>query len=182
MGWEASPVADPSGEIPFKIGVVPLPLMSAEYPFANAGYDYGNFISAESQVAGACWDWIKFLSDQPNLFPGVPARLSVAESPAWESSVGKEYAGAYRAAIAGHSPVSADDMMPGYYWPLNQWQQQLITTALRGEASQSLLIERQQVAESFLSCAQTLDTNLPPEELYQNVLNCVRKVDPEGNW
>lgn len=86
---------DPIG---YEIGAVPLP----ETPVLNTANNPGMtglFLSKKSQHPQACWTWMTYLSAQPGVFPGIPARRSVANSPAWETVIGQEKAAAYRAAV-----------------------------------------------------------------------------------
>ena len=71
-------------------------------------YVDGHFISAHTEVGQACWEWITFLTAQPDAVWGVPARRSVVESDAYRQLVGDERAAVYRASVAGanRAPIS----------------------------------------------------------------------------
>jgi len=43
----------------------------------------GYGISAQTEQAQACWEWLKFLSEQVSIMQGVPTRRSMAESEAY---------------------------------------------------------------------------------------------------
>lgn len=147
--------------------------------------DRGHYISADSQDPRACWDWIKFMSEQANLFAGVPARRSLAESPAWEASVGRENAAAYRVAVVNLKPVESLDVtldMMKILWPLNNWKTQAVQAALEGQEIQPYLVTQQQKVEIYLACALTLDTSLPVEQLSGDILTCLKQADPGVNW
>jgi ABC-type glycerol-3-phosphate transport system substrate-binding protein len=87
-------------------GVVPLPAgpNSAE----GSGYQSvdGYFISAQRDARQACWSWITFLTEQPYVTSGLPARRAVAESAAYRQEVGDELADAYLASAGGGSQAS----------------------------------------------------------------------------
>lgn len=77
------------------IGVAPMPGSidgSARGGFQSVN---GYFISAETEARQQCWQWITYLTQQPNLGTGLPARIDVAESSAYEQEVGDERAAAY---------------------------------------------------------------------------------------
>lgn len=80
------------------IGVVPLP---AGPDGTGGGYSSANgyFISATTDARLACWEWIKFLTEQPSAATGLPGRRSVAESAAYRQLVGEERANAYLATL-----------------------------------------------------------------------------------
>jgi hypothetical protein len=70
---------------PFEEGVAPLPIGAAGLRSGDF-YGRGFHISAHSQQAQACWEWLKFLTADasPNLLQGgIPARVSVAQSEAF---------------------------------------------------------------------------------------------------
>ena len=76
-------------------GMVPLP---EDEQAATLAVGNGYFISSAAQNPEACWQWISFLSRQlPST--GVPARRSVAESPAFDEEVGDEFAAVARASM-----------------------------------------------------------------------------------
>jgi len=172
-------------EPPYKINVAPLPQISGDNPMASWFNDRGHYISADSQDPRACWEWIKFMSEQANLFAGVPARRSLAESPAWEASVGRENAAAYRVAIANIKPVESNDVtldMMKILWPLNNWKIQAVQATLEGQEIQPFLIVQQQKVEIYLACALNLETSLPVDQLSKDIQACLKQADPEGNW
>jgi multiple sugar transport system substrate-binding protein len=80
---------------PVDWGVVPLP---RDVRPATLGLVRGYAIAAQAQHPEACWEWIKFLSQQPTPY-GMPPRRSIAESPAYEGQAGPAVAAAARASI-----------------------------------------------------------------------------------
>jgi hypothetical protein len=146
-------------------------------------WDYGFYISSTSQNPQLCWDWIKFLSEQTNFSMGVPARKSVAASPAWETAVGKEYAEVYRLAAERVSPwdysyASVADS------PFQTWRGQAVAAALNGEDYTGLLPVLQSKAENYTACISAVDLTkfTSYEEAYKVVNDCARQADPEGDW
>ena len=59
----------------------------------------GFYISSGSQNPNACWELGKYLSGTANILDGIPARLSVQQSPQWESAVSTQKAEIYRLAL-----------------------------------------------------------------------------------
>jgi len=174
-----------SGQEPtYKIGMAPIPQITGDNPMGSWRIDRGHYISAQTQDPQACWEWIKFLSEQSTLLGGVPARRSIVESPAWEASVGREDAAAYRAAITNLKPIEAFDVyvdMMKILWPLNNWKTQSVQAALEGQDIQPVLIALQQKADNYLACALVLDTS-KPDQLSEDIQACLRQADPEGGW
>jgi ABC-type glycerol-3-phosphate transport system substrate-binding protein len=167
----------------YKIGVLPFPGATGDVPITTWSNDRGHYISAQSQNPQACWDWIKFLTEQPNVFAGVPVRRSIAESPAWESFIGKEKSEAYRTALKNLVPVQAANLeLQNVIWPLNSWRSQVIRAALDGQELQPVLVSTQRKADAYLDCALLIDTSQPYEQVDEAVRSCLLQADPEGTW
>jgi ABC-type glycerol-3-phosphate transport system substrate-binding protein len=187
MGEKTMWFYGPGQEPPYKIGMAPFPEASADSPIVTWSNDRGHYISAQSQDPRVCWEWTKFLSEQPNLFAGVPARRSVAESPAWEATVGREDAAAYRAALAKARPVDTaavdiDMEVQQIIWPATNWRTQAIRAVLEGQEPKSVLIVQQQKVETYLACALALDDSKAFEQRINDIQACIQQADPEGSW
>jgi multiple sugar transport system substrate-binding protein len=183
MGEKNPYYYDASHPAPYRVGLAPLPELPGDNAMATWSNDRGHYISAKTAEPRVCWDWFKFLSEQPTLFGGVPARRSIAESPAWEASVGRTEAEAYRAALSRVKPAEENiTEAQRYTWPLYQWRSTAIKAAMEGKDLQPVLVDIQQKAEGYLACAQTLDDSLSPEEYHQGIQSCLKQADPEGNW
>jgi len=170
------------GEPPYKIGMVPYPKSSGDESIVTWSNDRGHFISAQSEAPKVCWEWIKLMSDQPTLFSGIPARTSLAESQAWEASVGKEDAEAYRAAAKKLSPpenLNLDHVE--ILWPLINFRGQALKAVIEGQEIQSTLIKYQQKADIYLACALALDTSGSFEQVNEAIIECINQVDEGGN-
>jgi ABC-type glycerol-3-phosphate transport system substrate-binding protein len=96
----------PDQQSDLNLGVVPLP--SGPNSAQGSGFQSvdGYFISAQTEARQACWTWITFLTQQPNVTSGLPARQSVAESADYRQRVGAEQADAYLASVSGGSRAS----------------------------------------------------------------------------
>jgi multiple sugar transport system substrate-binding protein len=77
-------------------GVVPLPRGKQGATMATLE---GYAISATTSHPDAGWQWVRFLSNQMP-YQAVPARTSVAKSPAYRDRVGPEVAEVVQAAMA----------------------------------------------------------------------------------
>lgn len=166
-----------------KIGVAPIPSMPESDEIFFSGSNYGHFISNRSEDPQACWTWIKYLSEQPNLFPGVPARRSVAESPDWEAYIGAEDAAVYRLAQEQVKPITEPPVYNLTAYPFYQWRGIAMAAALKGEDIKETLDEAQRKADIYSTCIQgAANLGLSEVELQDKVLACLRQADPEGNW
>jgi ABC-type glycerol-3-phosphate transport system substrate-binding protein len=171
------------GQAPgYRVGLAPLPVVPAAR-FVSWG-SKGHFISSHVDDPQACWDWIAYLSQQASVFKGIPARRSVAQSPAWEAVVGAQQAAIYHLALQNalqtsqnarpYSPIS---------WPLIQWQAQAVTAMLQNEDYRTHLPILQQQATAYLACMDAVDrTHLGEAELRQEIRYCAQEADPGGNW
>ncbi len=141
------------------IGVVPLPVgPDGSVTIGNAFTGY--FISSASQNRQACWEWLKFLSNQPSLDTlgnSIPARLSMAESDAYTEAVGSELAAANRASMSGVSGPSDTQRLgnefswlgTGHFW----WQSYAYDQILNGDATvEDALAEVQEKADAYRDC------------------------------
>jgi ABC-type glycerol-3-phosphate transport system substrate-binding protein len=176
-----------NGAPSFKIGLAPVPVM--EDPELAAGWNWasemGHFISAKTKNAQGCWDWIKFMSEQPTVFSGIPARKSVAASSAWEAKVGVANAAVYRAALAQvvrtnpEGATNNDRMMNPYY----AWKLRIVRAALKGDDYMKEAAKMQQTADDYRACMATVDaSNMTDDEYYNEVIRCAQQVDPDGDW
>lgn len=90
------------------VGVVPLPV-GPDGTATMTGAITGYFISAGTEHKQACWQWIKFLTEQfylTSVGNMLPARRSVAESATYAQTVGAELAAANRVAVVGQTGLS----------------------------------------------------------------------------
>ncbi len=166
----------------YKIGVVPMPAFKDPELTYYGSPELGHYITRDSKNAAACWDWIKYLSIQPNIFPGVPARISVAKSAEWEASVGRENAAAYRAAMAQVQrtppPQGGSTMIA---WPLYTWKQRIVAAAIKGEDYQKLIPALQRTAEDYLACMASVNyTTMKTDEVQTEIDRCAKQADPDG--
>ena len=136
----------------------------------------GYFISAETAHRQACWQWITFLTQQPEAVTGFPARISLSESDGYRQVAGEERVAAYMAAVRDDANPSAlqtiseqDWMGAGLFW-LYQAYGKVIQGDLSAEQA---LIEAQGLADTYMDCVATAgdysrDTWLP----------CLQETDP----
>lgn len=84
-------------ERPFEVGVSPLPVGSGGLRSGDITAR-GVHISAGTQNAQACWEWLKFLSsDVSTVYADYPARISVAQGEAFAAQAGPERMEVYNA-------------------------------------------------------------------------------------
>jgi ABC-type glycerol-3-phosphate transport system substrate-binding protein len=176
----------PYGQSPnYKIGVAPMPEMPSGSTYGGWANNIGLFISQKAQDTAACWDFIKYVSEQPTAFPGVPARRSINESPVWEAQVGPEFADVYRVTLSRIKPRS--DMMTvvndPISWPFYTWRSEAIRAVINGEQPRSTLETIQRKAEDYLACITPVDLSaLSEEQKQQEISACAKQADPNGPW
>ena len=159
------------------LGVVAMPkgVRGAGGGFTPAG---GYFISAETQNRQGCWEWIKFLTQSPDVATGLPARKSVAESQSYRNSVGAERADAYLASLEDSAESSVfrlfsgeNDWMGNSIFWLGRAHQQVIDGELPVEEA---LDEAQRVFDEYRACIMQENAFDDPEK--QN--ECLQETDP----
>lgn len=162
----------------FRLGIAPLPTTASNVAF-DASIERGLYIARQSSHAAECWNWAKYLSEQPNTWYGVPARSSVAGSPAWESSVGFENATIYRLALTRLQGTRMEGKWKTMLLPLNSWRGQAEMGARNGEDVNQLLLIAQQKANVYQTCLSQQDiSSLKEVDLREKVTSCARQADP----
>jgi multiple sugar transport system substrate-binding protein len=131
----------------------------------------GIYIASQTQQPDACWQWLKFLSeDLSALGSDFPARRSLAESDAFlkhaPAGAAEVYA-AYRAALdrapaAGQGGESARPQIDLF------WFFRAADRALQGEDLDRELADAQAKTEQFVACARGGDSRL----------TCAKQADP----
>lgn len=170
-------------EIPlrFKVGVVPLPNISGLLPAPDNSTAL--YISRQSDHPAACWEWIKFLSAQPNAFRGVPARTSVLELPDLEAAVGIDVAETYRAMQARPSRSAGQVSTNPKLWPVQRWWEDALAQSFGAEAPEVALAEAQRKADAYLDCIATIsDEQLSGDDANAARIDCALQVDPEWRY
>jgi ABC-type glycerol-3-phosphate transport system substrate-binding protein len=157
----------------FATGVQPLPAgTGASTEFDVMAY----YISARSPAAQACWAWLTFLSDRPEVVDALPARKSIADATEWQQQVGEDALPAYRATLTyGEAPLfGLRWQVPwlGYAYP---WLEEAFQAAVAGQDVASALAEAQAKAEALVACLQASGTFSDPQRLG----DCARQVDPD---
>lgn len=107
----------------FATGVAPFPQTTLPQRPSQTPDLMSLYMSRRAANPLGCWEWFKFLSAQPDAFPGVPVRRSVRESQGWEASVGYETASAYRESLSRPTQPLPDleDPYFGTAFPYTLW-------------------------------------------------------------
>lgn len=154
---------DLSGDAPrgYETGAVPLPAGSGESQGAGFQSATGYFISAETEQREACWQWIKFLTENVGLGNGLPARRDVAESEAFRQHVGNELADAYLASIGSATEPPFAQQITGENGWLNYpvlWVYTAYDKIITGELGvEEALEDAQQLIDEYRACVIEAD-------------------------
>ncbi|HZW04964.1 MAG TPA: extracellular solute-binding protein, partial [Anaerolineaceae bacterium] len=177
-GQQNSLYFDEGQQPSFRVGIALLPSTTASVAF-DASIERGLYIARQTSYAPACWSWARYLSEQPVSWYGVPARTSVAASPAWEASVGAENAGIYRLALARLQGTRMEGKWKLMVLPLNSWRGQVEIGVRHGEDVSQLLVEAQRKATVYQAClAQEDISTLNEADLSSKVTDCAKQADP----
>jgi multiple sugar transport system substrate-binding protein len=158
----------------FEVGVAPLPL--SDYPLLSNEGGVSLFISNQSNNPTACWKWVKYLSDRPEAFIGIPLLRSVLESEQYEQIVGKKLAAVYRAAREQPRQevvLEFPEWYPSY--PLYLWWPETLTSVFDGVSVSLALTELQGKAETYLNCVKA-NSDPDNEDVWRS---CVKQADPD---
>lgn len=169
---------------PFDESVLPLPSIDGNFYGMGWSSPQALYISAESDIKQACWDWIRFLSDQPNIFNTVPVRKSILSSPSYATAVGDDLAAIYEISMANATFRGGINMVTR---PIDTWVTESLQALVAGENPELVLTEAQWKAESFVDCL--VNHNLTHEVIYlistentdlrAQIGACALEVDPD---
>jgi ABC-type glycerol-3-phosphate transport system substrate-binding protein len=159
-----------------RTGVAPFPQTTLPIYFGHrGGGDLSLFyISRRSPDPTACWEWLNFLSNQPQAFRGVPIRQSVRESAAWRESVGEEAATAYETMFFWPRDELPDIDRVYEVWAYRTWWADALVSVYEGEDAAAVLRETQRKAELFYDCYTLLT-----EPDFPQVQACAQQADPD---
>ena len=165
-----------------EIGVLPLPEVPNHNVSLDSGFVRGFYISNYTKHPQACWSWIKFLSEQPAAFNGVPARKSIAASPEWEANVGSENAKIYQAAYSQMQYANANPFFSTLVWPLQTWLGDAWISIRDGGDPGIVLTEMQHRADLYHACLLEKDLTSNDElALMEQVRDCTKNFEASQN-
>jgi multiple sugar transport system substrate-binding protein len=160
--------------LPFETGAAPLPVgVQASTEFDVSAY----YISAHTSEPQACWEWLRFLSDQSEAVGLLPVRRGVLPPPElWQGRVSESALLAYQATLE-YAHTSLFDLRwespwLAYAYP---WLDAAFQAAVRGEDAGGALREAQDKAQALVACLETAEGFFDHEELRA----CAQQVDPE---
>jgi ABC-type glycerol-3-phosphate transport system substrate-binding protein len=137
----------------------------------------GYFISAHTEAGQACWEWITYLTEQPEAVWGVPARRSVVQSEGYRQLVGVERAAVYEASVAGANQRFNYLLSQDQPWLVVAlwWLGQAHGQVLEREASvEEALDAAQQTFDDYRACVIARDAFSDDKELQA----CTVEADP----
>ncbi len=113
------------------------------------------------------------------MLAGVPARTSVAGSPAWESRVGAKKATIYRLALTNTLAENHNNLHAYLLWPVYDWLWQVNQNIKNGNDPMQEAALAQQKADTYLACMAPLDVSpLTRKQLSAQVQACAKQADP----
>lgn len=177
MWTSASTTAAVMGErTGLNIGAAPFPGRPDGSSAASFLTVSGYFISAQTQQRQACWQWITFLTGEPAVVSGLPARRSVAESAPFRQKAGAERAEAYLASMSDSERPSSFQLFSeeGWLGTAMYWYSQAYGQIVDGKVSvEEALGAAQQMADDYRACI-TADGSYGEEA----IKTCAKQVDP----
>jgi ABC-type glycerol-3-phosphate transport system substrate-binding protein len=175
--WTAAGAVSVLGEREgLNVGVAPLPVGTTSTGGAYVSAE-GYFISAGTEARQACWQWITFLTGEPEAVQNIPARRSVAESAAFRGQVGDERAATYLATMAATDKPSSLQFLEDEPWMgvgliwLGRAYAQTVDDELPVEEA---LNQVQDTFDAYRACVISRDA-MSDEQEYQA---CVMETDP----
>ena len=156
------------------IGIVPLPLDQATYPFISS---LGYYISKESIYPQHCWAWINFLTEESlAAAANLPPRRSITESDAFRAKVGDDVADAYLFSI---EQTLTNRALTSIFADLGiQWLFEAYGQAVAGVSVSTALDQAQAKAQIFFACLDA-EGDIENKEVHKR---CAKKADPDLVW
>jgi ABC-type glycerol-3-phosphate transport system substrate-binding protein len=142
----------------FEVGIGPLPVGKGGLSSADM-YMRGFHISAQTQQSAACWEWIKFLSNDVNNLQGsIPARLSVLKSDAFKKQATPDVialADTYAEALKQSRQPSQGGDPNAFYTFDTYWFFKALSEAVEGKAPLDKgLAEAQTFTTAYMDCLE----------------------------
>ncbi|MEM5776639.1 MAG: hypothetical protein AAGU05_16665, partial [Anaerolineaceae bacterium] len=110
----------------------------------------GHYISSHSKYPEACWQWIRYLSDQqPSPLGGISPRVSGLSSKNWIARVGENQADVIRETLVRSVESTISGTSDPRLQPYQGWLSQSITAVLQGQDTQVVLAEAQHKADLY---------------------------------
>ena len=143
-------------------------------------YSYGDsfalYISGKTPHREACWEWIKFLTAQPEAISLLPARTDVLATQTWWNRVGRETAEAAQAELAHQAAIESLGNPPSPIdYRVPHWLRDALADVLEGTNPEAALQEAQKKAMVYVECrraAEESGSGKPWQE-------CAREADPD---
>lgn len=153
------------------------PLPQHDGRSSSSASAFAHYISAQTEHPQACWQWLRFLSDQLGPVGGVAVRRSLAESAAFRRKVGEKAAGVYLHALerAGDHVLHEMELQNPWTYRALRWFYQAYSAVLDGADATQALGEAQYKAEAFYLCLAT-QQGFDDARLR---LACTLEVDPD---
>jgi ABC-type glycerol-3-phosphate transport system substrate-binding protein len=157
----------------FETGVLPLPVgAQASTEFAVRTF----YVSRHAAAPQVCWEWLAFLSSQPEVVQLLPVRRSVATSPRWQGQTDETHLAAYQATLeyddASILRIGRENSWLAYAYP---WLDEAFQAAVAGDDAGRALAEAQRKAEAYVLCLERGDGLANAGVLR----TCAREVDPD---
>lgn len=175
----------------------PDPYKSVTYPtgtkYNAISYGIGTaYISANTQSADACYRWISYIAQHPELFSAMPARRSLINAQATTASQGADVVATYNqidALLKDSKTITFPSMFEGGSvaptgFIMQHWLYEAFDNYVLHDADlDSALKDAENYAKTFQTCA----ANIPPydpsgtqsaQEYLKNYLDCAVKADP----
>jgi ABC-type glycerol-3-phosphate transport system substrate-binding protein len=159
-----------------QIGTAPYPQTELLGPYSQWLMVSSFLISKRAADPAGCWEWLKFLTSQPDAFAGVPPRYSVRQSAEWRTIVGEQNAVAYEVALSRWQPTPEDWWVWSYSawaWQYGAWWSDAVQDVFAGGDPATVLQQTQAQAERFHQCVSAFEE---PENVQGRA--CAEEADP----
>ncbi len=151
--WKEWQTTDYYPGLSFPVGTAPLPLGQGSMPYQFVAY----MISNQSTHSDACWEWIRFLLDQPvAAITGATARRSFVEAPEFVARVGEKEMASIRFSLEHLDSVPKRS---------NSWLHDAFQAIMDGTPVEVAVEEALRKDETFHACLDGVSGPLGMEDI-----------------
>jgi hypothetical protein len=133
---------EPSEVAGVRAGKAPLPVNQRGHGTGVFRYE-GLFMASETPHPDVCWAWFRALSSEADLIEGIPARVTLLDSPSLQSRLGEETVATYRAVLE-YDPLPALSLSE---IAQIRWLYEAVGEILTGASPEGALSQAQQQAQ-----------------------------------
>lgn len=181
--WVSSYGFESETDYPFSVSYLLFPKNEEGKRINHPINPFGYYISRNTVNAGACWEWIKFLSEHSyGVLPGLPASTAKESLDFWKNYYSLDRFEIIQSAIHSYSPPQNPffvEYHPIIVRPYSDWLSAALIRTFQGEDPNLVLNEYQSYADRYHTCISNRNVGgLSKSQLFNQVVEpCAQEID-----